>query len=133
MRFGARLVEALLGVLVGCTGSAPVPVRDAAPPADDRSLCAALCEHVAACGSRKDFIGVAACTKDCAEDPRQIAGPCREPRLAYEACAVTLPCAELQAMEVAPLDAPGPCADARKGLLACEPDAPLPPQIDFQF
>lgn len=124
MRIGARWFGTLLAALLGCTGSSPPP--------DDRSLCATLCERVAACGSREEFPGVAACTKDCAEDPRQITGPCRAPRLAYAACAVELSCAELRAMETAALDAPGPCAEARAGLLACEP-TPRLESIDFQF
>jgi hypothetical protein len=105
---------------------------ESAPPRDDRSPCAALCEHLESCGAPSKREGVAACTKTCDEDPRQSSGPCREPRIAYERCMVGLSCDQFRANEDLEAAKQGPCAKEVAAVLACEPSTTVP-TIDFQF
>jgi hypothetical protein len=119
----------LLGaMLAACSGSA----REPATTTGDRSPCARLCEHLAACGPSAKFPGAAACTRDCENDPRQQGGACRAPRLAYERCAAELPCAELRREDDLDAAKRGPCGREIADVLACEP-APTWKPITFQF
>lgn len=125
----------LVGVMGNgaCTRAAP-PSDGAAPRVrvdDDRSPCARLCDRLGAC-EVPAFIGAAACTRDCEDDARQREGPCRAPRLAYEACVEALACPDVRAVHGLGGDQPGPCAPERHAVIACEPSEPTP-FIYFQF
>jgi hypothetical protein len=120
-------------LLFACTDGTSPPATTAKAPIEERSPCAALCEHLAACGPGADFPGVAACTKTCEDDPRQQSGPCQEPRLAYERCVVALSCEEVRARNDVEIAKTGPCGAETRAVIACEPEAPAEPFIYFQF
>jgi hypothetical protein len=126
-----RALWCIATVLLGCNDGAPPATTKA--PVDERSPCAALCEHLAACGPDADFPGVAACTKTCEDDPHQQSGPCQEPRLAYERCVVALSCEQVRARNDLEVAKTGPCGAETRAVIACEPEAPPEPFIYFQF
>jgi len=126
---GCRTVSCLFAlVLAACSGSA----REPATGADDRSPCALLCEHLAACGPPKKFPGVASCTRECEDEPRQRAGACSAPRLAYERCETGLACVDVRSTGDIDAAKRGPCGTEVAAVLACEPTPALEP-LTFQF
>jgi hypothetical protein len=118
-------------MLLACSDGTPTSTAQA--PADEHSPCAALCEHLAACGPNADFPGVAACTKTCEDDPHQRSGPCQEPRLAYERCVVALTCEQVRARDDLEVAKTGPCGAETRAVIECEPESPPAPFIYFQF
>jgi hypothetical protein len=122
-----RVLRASLAFVIACGSGSQPP----AASTTGQSPCAAFCEHLAACSPLARFEGAAACTRQCEADPRQQAGPCREPRIAYERCMLDVACDDIRRTRDADPKA-GPCATEVAAILACEPTT-SPQPIEFQF
>jgi len=128
LRFVRGMIVAAT-LLVACDGASSTKQP---APRDDRSLCAALCEHLAECAPATDFPGAATCTRRCVEDQPRPPAACHAARVDYEVCAIPLPCDQLRTLYVEPTATTSPCAAEVAALLACDPSQPVP-HIDFQF
>lgn len=118
----------LLAIALLVTAACKTPVAN-----DPASLCAAMCEHISACGGQNGFDSVKACATSCEADSRQSLEACRAPMAAYERCMIALPCADVKAAVGVAIPDPLPCATEIEALLACEPREPHAPFIEFQF
>lgn len=120
-----RAAVLLAALAIACNAVAPTNAAQASP-------CTLLCERIAECGAPPSFAGVASCTRTCADDPKQTAGSCREPRIAYERCMIAASCDDVRASADLAAAKQGPCGAAIEAVLACDPVASAP-AIDFQF
>lgn len=132
MRGPGRIAAALLLVTVAIACGADAPTSPGRT-AELASPCLGLCERIAACGPSPDFPGIAACTQTCETAPEQVAGPCREPRIAYERCMTAAPCEDVRASSNIRTAEGGPCVAEREAVLTCAPPDPPTPFIQFQF
>lgn len=132
-RLRPLLVALGLLALVACSRATPAPEGQRPPAAvAEAPVCAAICARIDACGPPPWFRGVQGCIDDCAADPRNGVGHCREQLKAYEACVVRLSCEETKRAQRLELPPGHPCAEVTRAFVDCEP-TPSPPPIDFQF
>lgn len=134
-RARSRLVALSLLALVHCSRATPASEGQAAPaPVAEGPVCAAVCARIDACGPPERFRGVQGCIDDCAADPRNGVGRCREQLTAYEACMVRLSCDELKRANALELSPALPCAKETRAFLDCDPKPPPTPASSyFQF
>jgi hypothetical protein len=127
-----RALRLLLACLAAsaCNGRQPAS-RGAAD--DDRALCTALCDRLAACGAADGFPGAPACARICIEDQAREPA-CRDARVAYERCAIPLACDQLRRVYADPWAPGSACAAESAAVIACGgPSNDAAPFIYFQF